>query len=461
MSLLDCRGVPHSTDDRRALERLEAAHEDGLNFVGDPVAAIDEVLAEHPNFVMGHCFKAGMLTQAMETRIYDDMLASVVAAEALSSHANERERGHIAALRAWVDGDFHAAIEGWEAVLVDYPRDLLALQLVHLSDVLLGHTLEQRDCVARVLPAWDEGVPGYGFVLGFYAFGLEECRDFSRAEELGRRAVAINPNDAYAIHAVAHVMEMQGRQAGGIWWMTSREEDWAHSNFANHLWWHLSLFHLDFGQFDRVLRIFDQRLRSSDPTGDKYEELDATALLWRLKLLDVDVGDRWRELADEWEASATDLLYAFNDVHAMMTFVADGRDEAAEAVLNATERYVNQANDANVAMTRIIGLPFCRALQAFARGAYGEVVDQLLPIRYRTHRLGGSHAQRDIIAWTLMESALRANRFKLARALANERTAIKPTSPQNWRYAARALQGLGDYEGAERARARAASLQTQ
>ena len=93
MSLRDCRGVPLSTDDRGALERLEAAHEDSLNFVGDPVAAIDEVLAEHPDFVMGYCFKVGMLTQAMETRIYDDMLASVVAAEALASQANARERG--------------------------------------------------------------------------------------------------------------------------------------------------------------------------------------------------------------------------------------------------------------------------------------------------------------------------------------------------------------------------------
>ena len=74
---------------------------------------------------------------------------------------------------------------------------------------------------------------------------------------------------------------------------------------------------------------------------------------------------------------------------------------------------------------------------------------------FDAHR--GSHAQRDIIAWTLLEAALRADRFKLARALANERTAIKPTSPQNWRYAARALQGLGDYQGAERARARVAS----
>ena len=47
---------------------------------------------------------------------------------------------------------------------------------------------------------------------------------------------------------------------------------------------------------------------------------------------------------------------------------------------------------------------------------------------------------------TLIESALRAGRASLARALAEERTAVKPTSPFNWRLAARALAvaGRGD-----------------
>ena len=460
--LTDCRGVPVSTGNPALIARLEAAHELFLTYRGDPIAEVDRALTEDPGFVMGHCFKAGLLTQSMETRIYDTLLASVVAAERLAERANERERGHIAALRAWVDGDFHGAVEHWEAVLVGYPHDLLALQLAHLSDVLLGDTVNQRDRVARVLPTWDESLPGYGYLLGLYAFGLEECRDFSQAEEAGRRAVASNPRDSYAIHAVAHVMEMQGRQQGGIWWMTSREADWADGNFASHLWWHLSLFHLDLGQTDRVLQIYDSKLRSGDPTrGEKYEELDATALLWRLYLLGVDVGGRWTDLADKWEPTAADTLYAFNDVHAMMTFVADGRSAAAETVLNANERYVEHANDANVAMSRTIGLPFCHALSAFAEGRYDEAVERLLPIRYLTNRLGGSHAQRDIIALTLLESALRAGQAGLARALAYERTALKPSSPQNWTLVARALEQLGDADGARRARARAESLLIQ
>jgi len=458
MSVKDCRGVPLSCDDPDLASALEECLLHSLAFTGDPVADMDRVLSSQPDFIMGHCFKASMLTQTMEVRIYADMLASVEAAEALVARANDRERGHIQALRAWVDGDFFGAVQHWESVLTGYPFDLLALELVHLTDVLLGDTVGQRDSVARVFSLWDESVPGYEFVLGFYAFGLEENRDFTYAEELGRRAVAIRPAHPYAIHAVAHVLEMKGRQNGGIWWMNSHLEDWQHSHFDNHLWWHLSLYHLDLGQIDRVLEIYDHHLRSRDQEGNRYEELDACALLWRLHLLGVEVGNRWSDLADKWEPSATDTLYAFNDVHAMMAFVADGRKQAADQLRNANERYIHHANDANVPMSRIMGLPFCNALEKFSAGDYSGCVDELLPVRYRTWRLGGSFAQRDVIGWTLLEAALRAGRFELALSLANERCALKPTSAQNWRLAARAHAGLGDQNRKLKCEARAESL---
>ncbi len=458
MGLTDCRGVPTSCDDAALIAKLDACHEASLAFTGDPVAEIDALLAEHPDFVMGHCFKAGMLTQSMETRIYGDMVASVHRAAALKDRANGRERGHIAALEAWIEGDFHGAVQHWESVLTDHPFDLLALQLVHLTDVLLGDVVGQRDCVARIFPLWDEAVPGYEFVLGFYSFGLEENRDFAYAEELGRQAVAMRPQHPYAIHAVAHVMEMKGRQTGGIWWINSHADSWVRTNFDNHIWWHLALLHLDLGQVDRVLEIYDNHLRGHSDGAEKYAELDSAALLWRLKLLDVDVGARWHELADKWAPSVEDTLYAFNDVHAMMAFVSDGRADAAGKLMNANERYCENASDANVAMSREIGLPLCRALQAFADEDYGACVDILLPVRYRTHRLGGSFAQRDVIGWTLLEAALRARRFRLALGLAHERIGLKPSSPQNWHLVARAHRGLGDEQQAARAEARALSM---
>lgn len=457
-SAQDPRGVPVSYAHPDAIEGLERAIEASLAFRGDAVGIIDDTLKAHPDFIMGWLFKAAWLTQAMETRIYDEMVEALREAEKRGAMANDRERGHLAAVQAWVRGDFFGAVQRWEAVLTAYPMDLFALELIHLTDVLLGDVVGQRDVVARVFNLWDESQPGFEFVLGFYSFGLEENRDFALAEEMGRRALAIRPDNPYAVHAVSHVMEMNGRQAGGIRFMQDTEKTWGTSNFANHLWWHTSLFHLDIEERNKVLEVYDAHLSSEGKAPDKYEELDAASLLWRLNLVGVDVGDRWRHLADKWEPSAQDTLYAFNDVHAMMSYVADDRRDAQHALLTANERYVETSTDANTAMTREIGMPFCFAIQDFQAENYGACVDRLLPVRYMTHRLGGSFAQRDVIGWTLLEAALRAKRFDLALGLANERAALKPTSAQNWRCVARAFRGLGHQGRADRAEAKAQSL---
>ena len=253
-------------------------------------------------------------------------------------------------------------------------------------------------------------------------------------------------------------MEMRGHQAGGIRFMKDRAGLWGTSNFANHLWWHTGLYHLDLEQYDEVYNIFDTQLDSRNKEGHRYEELDAAALLWRMNLVGQDSGDRWTHLANKWEPAAQDTLYAFNDVHAMLTFVSDDRKDAQKALLTANERYLESASDANTAMTREIGLPFCLAMRDFKGENYASCVERLLPVRYMTHRLGGSYAQRDIIGWTLLEAALRARNFDLALALANERTGVKPTSVQNWRAVARAFKGLGDHSNADRATAKAQAV---
>jgi len=329
MSLHDNQGVPVSTHDRAALERYEAARDQFHSYFGNPLGAIDEALAADPKFVMGHCLRAGMLVTCSEKGALPLARASVEAVESVWHAANERERGHIAAARAWIDGDLEGATDGYGAILHDHPRDTLALQLAHLGDFFLGRSGMLRDRVAQVLPHWSADIPGYGYVLGMHAFGLEETAHYARAEETGQRALALNPRDPWAVHAVAHVMEMQGRLTDGIAWLTTREADWAPDNaFAYHNWWHLALYHLDLGDVARVLEIYDRQVR---PHGSAVvlEMIDATALLWRLYLRGADVGNRWHELAAAWEPLAEDAHYAFNDVHAMMAFVADGREPAA------------------------------------------------------------------------------------------------------------------------------------
>src|SRR5258706_6862742 len=144
-------------------------------------------------------------------------------------------------------------------------------------------------------------------------------------------------------------------------------------------------------------------------------------------------------------------------MHAMMAFVADARPEAADALLAALAGRA-AAGGTNAMMIGEVGLPVCRAIHAFGRGGFDEAVDLLMPVLFVAHRFGGSHAPRDVPSLTLIEAALRAGRGRLARALAAERTALKPASPFNWRLAARADDLAGDGAGAALARRREAQL---
>jgi tetratricopeptide (TPR) repeat protein len=457
MSLRDSRNLVVSTDNAASLEGFERGLHLLNGFYNDPLAVIDKVLANDPDFVMGHCFRAGLFLLSTDKHLEGEVRSSVLAAEIRARQANARERGHISALHAWLNGDLHRAIELYDRVLVEYPRDLLALQIAHQGDFFLGQSSMLRDRVARVLPAWDETVPGHGFVLGMYAFGLEEMNEFRRAEEAGRKALDISRRDPWAVHAVAHVMEMEGRIADGIAWLRSREADWAPENaFAFHNWWHLGLYHLDRGETDEVLRVYDTGIRPQ-PCAVVLEGLDASAMLWRLHLRGIEATERWEAIADFWEPHAEDAYYAFNDLHVAMAFAASGRAAPMRALLGALERRA-QGRGSNGAMTREVGLPACRAIAAFADGNYETAVELLLPIRSVAQRAGGSNAQRDVLSLTLLEAALRAKKAALAQALAAERTALKPTSAFNWRATARALAQLGDRSGADRARDRAAAL---
>jgi hypothetical protein len=204
-----------------------------------------------------------------------------------------------------------------------------------------------------------------------------------------------------------------------------------------------------------VLELYDRHVRP-EPSTVALEMIDASALLWRLHLRGIDVGGRWKELADSWEPMAADGYYVFNDVHAMMAFVGDGREDAARRLLAALENR-EMGGGTNAMMTREVGLPLCRALWAFAQSDYARTIELITPVRPIANRFGGSHAQRDLIALTLVEAALRGGQVRLARALLAERTDVKPSSPFNWVMTARALDLDGDRPGAAAAGAKAAA----
>jgi hypothetical protein len=319
------------------------------------------------------------------------------------------------------------------------PRDALALQAGHQIDFFTGNASSLRDRIAAALPAWDVAMPGYHAVLGMHAFGLEETGDYVAAERAGREAVRLEKRDGWAQHAVAHVMEMQGRLDEGIRWMRGNEKGWTEESFLQvHNWWHLALFHFERGEADEVLALYDAPIYGS-ASGFVLNMVDASALLWRLHLGGVDVGGRWQKLADNWEPKAGAANYAFNDAHAMMAFVGAGREAAQAALFDAQRRAMAETGD-NAVFTREVGHPLALAIQAFGNGNYAETVRLILPIREKTHVFGGSHAQRDVVELTLIEAALRGGQTALAARLAATRREAKPQSPLSALFTSRAAQ---------------------
>ena len=429
MALNDARGVPTSATNPKSLEILETAIRQFQCYRGDAVETIDRALADDPDFVAGHIFRAEMHAMLWEKTVLPEVEAELNRLTELADRATERERAHIAAIADWAAGDWDGMSARLDRIVADEPRDVVALQVGHLSDFFLGNRDNLRGRVARALPAYTGDDPGYGFLHGMAAFGLEECGDYGAAEDAGRRAIDLEPDDCWAQHALCHVMEMQARQHEGIAFMEGRQAHWAQDDnaFAFHNWWHVSLFNLDNDRFDRALEIYDAAIRP-EASEVQLEMLDAAALLWRLRLRGIDTGDRYEKLAATYEALAEHGFYAFNDMHAAMAYVATGRDKAADALERAVAE-VAQGRGSNAHMTREVGLPIVRAIRAFGAERYGEAVDLLMPVRYRAQAFGGSHAQRDIVHRTLIEAAIRAGQHGLAQALANERISLKPDCP--------------------------------
>lgn len=415
-------------------------YDDGLRafniYRGDPIGSLDAAIAAAPGFAQAHLLKAYILALTTEPGCVAD--AARIAAQVRPLAMDERERALLVILDDLVAGQWGAAASAMDFHNMRHPHDLAALQCGHLMDFFRGSARDLRDRIARVLPAWSADLPGYHSVLGFYAFGLEEAGDYTRAEEVGRTAIALEPLDCWAHHAVAHVMEMQGRAEDGIGWMVARQPYWdGDSNFFKvHNWWHRALCHLDLGQMDQVWSLYDGPIRGSrSPVA--MDLIDASALLWRISVSGHDAGDRWHELADAWDAHADGRLYPFNDLHAVMAYLGAGRRSSIDRVVAVQDEAANGVTDV-ARWIRAVGRPLVEGFVAFADGRYAAAVDALHPVRFVAHQFGGSHAQRDVIDWTLTEAAIRAGHREVARALAHERAALKPHSPVNRDFVARA-----------------------
>jgi len=460
---LDQHGLVTSTPDTEAVELYDVAIDHLLHFRPAVMEALAASLEIDPSAAMSQVLQAYLGLLGTEP---EDAQAARSSFESWCSTSDQsalmpRERQHVAAVQDWLGGDMSGAGLRLSALTCEFPRDALALAIGHQIDFFSGDATSLRDRVGGALSAWSSSDKHYGHLLGMYAFGLEEAGHYDRSEDVGLSAVETNPKDVWAIHAVVHTFEMQGRSADGSNFLDVRRGDFGTGNFLNvHNWWHYALYSLESGESTSALEVYDAVLHNCDSEGLVMEMLDAASLLWRLLLEGEDQSERWSKLADAWTPKMAQPYYSFNDMHAVMSFVGAGRIGEAERLIEQREKWLLDApaTVTNARMTREIGLPVCRSILAFGQGRYSSVVEMLTPLRHRINEFGGSHAQRDAVQRTLLEAALRCGQHDLTRTLVSERISIRPCSAYAWLKQASLAEQVGQDAEAATARNRAHQL---
>lgn len=393
---------------------------------GDPMATIERALRHDPWFADGHCLRAALLVMRARDDARPELARTLQALRNLPpARLSPRAQRHLDAAQAWLDHRLQRSLRLYARIVEEDPFDSLALRVAHFGDLQWGRQRELRDRVAAALAHWDESMPFYGHLLAMLSFGLVENGEYEAALETGRRALRHVPDNAGAIHAIAHVMEMQGRAREGIEWLRSTRRVWeASASYAAHLWWHLALRHIDAGEPHEALRIYDGKIASFEGAGAL---VDCSGLLWRLELAGHALGDRWQRLADRWERLALGGMRPFIDAHAMLAFAASGRRASARRLMDAMRDYARQSGELE-AIVASSALPVCEALWSFGSGDYARAADQLEALRHLADGCGGSRAQCDLLALTLLEANRRCGRMRRARALAAERLVRRPGS---------------------------------
>ena len=402
-----------------------------LNY-GDANRYVTQAREADPGCAMADLLEAWLLT------LTNDGAQTARARKLVSGIAEagltEREARHLAALRLAANGRWPSAIAVLDRHLMNDPRDLAGHQCALRLDGYLGRFHREAARAARALPFWSKDEPDYGIMLSFYGFGLEELGDFARAEDVARAAAELAPYGYWPHHTVSHVLEMTGRPDEGIAWMDGRLPYWSDPKCNNrvHIWWHKALFHIELGQFEDALALYDDEILSAmRPAGTQL--CNATSLLWRLETLGCEAGGRWSRQLTLWRELLSGMSSPFNEIHAAMTALRAGDRAAYETVVGGMKRSA-AANSELLPAYRDIAIPVSEAMACFVDRDYAGAVDGLLPVEAHLWRMGGSIAQRDLVAWTLAEAAVRAGRRNIALSLANERLALRPESAVNRRF---------------------------
>ncbi|KAL0484283.1 tetratricopeptide repeat protein [Acrasis kona] len=431
-----------------------------LGWFGNPISTLNEIIKKDPNIIMAHVLLLAFDLLGTAIPLNSPIITERVAhikGLLKTVHHSHQEYMHAKAMFAWADGRHDLSGEIYEQILLQQPKDILALKIAQDSYFYLGNTQQLYQSVHDVVHHYDDpSVPDKeassiqdalerkqmftrGFVLGMYSFGLEETGRYQEAETAARRGLYINKLDAWSTHGCAHVMEMQGRQEEGIKFLLESKKDWSKATaLACHLNWHLSLYYIEKGNFEEAIRIYDNDISKSVESEAMLDLVDGASLLYRL-LLENKLSrndDRWKKLQSIYGPHLKSHVLVFNDVHIAMCY--DVHSDEFSEFLKSWNQYLQSRRhdsiDINNKVANEIGALIIDSILAYGEQKYERVYENLHESAVgfngsKVARIGGSHAQRDVLAQLLLGAMVRTpKQNNIVMQLLQQRKNEKPNS---------------------------------
>ena len=415
----DLYGQPVDLPSDAALTCWNAVMQGFLSHSAETPAHLAACLDAAPGFALGHATKGLFLVLLGRRELFAAAQESLAAARN-PAPVDDRSVVMADALSACLDGCPARAVAHLSRHIDLAPQDALMVKLDHGLRFILGDGRGMKERLSAVAPAYGADHPAAGYIAGCRAFALEETGSYDDATRAGYRALDLAPDDAWGLHAVAHVHDMRADADAGLAWLSGRESAWAHcNNFRYHVWWHKALMLLDIGNMDAALALYDSEIRA-ERTDDYRDIANATSLLSRLELEGVDIGNRWSELADLSERRFEDGCLIFADLHYLLALVGDGRRDAAHRLV---ARIADDAGDDSDTARRMArpGVDVARGLEAFGEGRYGDAFRALSGVQDDLHLAGGSRAQRDVFERLTIDAGIRAGAWRAAERILDRR----------------------------------------
>jgi tetratricopeptide (TPR) repeat protein len=432
----DRYGLPLSTDSPEAAN----AYRDGIDLMlsawPGAAEAFDRALAADAEFALAHVARARVHSFYQQGEAARKEAAA--ARELVARRGTERERGHVETLALAVEGNLPAALSSALRHLESFPRDAVVMSLplgafgLFAFSGMADHDRARQELCERHAPHYGED----WWFLSNYGWAMTENGEVAKGRAMTERAFDMRRANAYAAHALLHAMFEGGSVADADALVTQWIGGYDRSGILyGHIYWHQALGALEVGDASKALSIYEKILQPSVTVAPPLNAMsDCASLLWRLLAYGHAVPTNlWADADTFAKAHFPKSSLPFVEMHMALLAAATHNQAALEERLRGIER---RLNDGKLAAGPVVP-QICRAMNAFAGEDFRTCVTLLEPVLDEVVRIGGSHAQREIIEDTFIVALIRSGELPRAQALLDHRLHRRP-SPRDarWRDAA-------------------------